>query len=108
VFAHFTCSSFFGPAQTLSVADKVVGELTPVNGSFSNSLTLEFTESAGKQIPHGYLQPVGCAHTTAFLTSTGTALGAGGYTFANLESGIVGDQTLTLNKNVKLVSSSCG
>jgi hypothetical protein len=102
-FAHFVC----GGVQTLAVNGAVIGELSPVNGAFSTSLTLSFTEANGVQTPNTYLSNVGCKHTAVTLSSTGTSLGFGGESFAAIHAGLTGDQTLTLSKKVKINSTFC-
>lgn len=101
-FAEFTC----GGVQKIVVTGSVVGKLTPVN-TLTNTFTLSFTQTAGKQSPEGYLAASGCGFTKDVTSSTGTALGFGGENFGPIQSGIEGSETLTTSKKIKVASTSC-
>lgn len=101
-FAEFTC----GGIQKIAVTGSVIGKLTPVNTN-TNSFTLTFSQSAGKQSPESYLSPSGCVSTKDVLFSTGTALFFGAENFGPTQSGIEGSETLTTSKKIKVTSSSC-
>jgi hypothetical protein len=101
-FAEFTC----GGLQKLAVSGSVVGKLTPVN-TLTKTYTLTFSQKAGKQEPETYLANSGCGATKATLSTTGTKVFFPGENFGPIQSGIQGSETLTLNKNVKVNSTSC-
>lgn len=101
-FAEFTC----GGLQKFVISGSVIGKLTPVN-SLTNSFTLTFTESAGKQSPESSLSPTGCTATKDVLSAIGTAVGFGGENFGPLQIGFAKSESLTTSKKMKVAASSC-
>lgn len=102
VFASFTCTGFLVSETITVTGGSVVGKLTPLNTS-TTSYTLEFTQSAGKQIPEGYLSPVGCEFVKDVLSTEGK----GSETFGPEQSGIKTKETITTVKAIKVVASKC-
>jgi hypothetical protein len=101
-FAEFNCGSppFFG--SHLTVRGSVLGTITPVNGAFSKTSTLSFTQTGGVQESGTvYRAPSGCAKTTATLESKGEGVPSFGFE----QSAIEGSTTLTASEGVKVVSS---
>ena len=97
-FAKFTC----GGLETLTVTGSVVGKLTPVNGPFSTSFTLTFSQKEGHQEPEGYLAASGCGFVKDVLNTAGT-----GFESFSKQSGVKGTETVTATKKLKIVSSKC-
>jgi len=101
-FATFKCVSGL-ISETLEVTGGVEGVLTPVNGAFAKSFTLTFSQTEGHQAPEGLLAPTGCAFVKSVLLTKGSVAEA----FGPRQSGVEGSESLTANKNAKVVATKC-
>jgi len=98
VFATFVCAG----VSTVTVQGSVDGILTPVNGAFSKTATLTFTQASGVQSPLSVLSASCVAEKDTLETKA-----SGFPSFPLEQSAIKGSETLTTSVGVKVSATSC-
>lgn len=99
-FAKFVCKNIF-VNETLAVTGSVEGKLTPVNTS-TTKFTLTFKQTEGHQEPLTLLNAKCETKESTLMTQ-----GSGSEAFGPRQSGIKGEESVTMAKAIEVVSSKC-